>query len=1008
MNSLLNPIYKDWQAGDTYGSYRIEQLLSDSVLGNFYVAADIESGDTCVLFLLPAGMSKLHNKLAERLLSNLQKLQQVDSSSILELESVQRIQGRIVLRYQHQPVISLTRYVINNPRSNGIYGLEQEKVKNILLQLGHAVRAARSAGIGHYFMTPDFVFVNPDSGKIKLAGCGVFEQLNYRHFETFISSAIHPIGNQDFEKIRFAAIEILSPEMRNLKRVHIRSDFYCLGMCAYFMLTGFKPVRNWTLPSVARTDIHQGWDLFISHCLEYNPDKRFPHISSFIADLEGLEELHAQPKREGRRIMRTLNKIPLPQSIERKFSPVTLLYLRLGLLGVAGALAIFSAIVFSEIIFSDFADSDLSSIAPQRVELSQQANLVLQLPADRIRVQISGRSTGSFLVTDGQLNLRLIPGNYSLHLSSPFLQDKRVALTVSRDTSFETIAMRENFSSVRIQNGVGGAELWAGTGPERFYFVDYFDQEGALNLSNRLYAGTYYFQMRSAHYLDYHWDAQVIGIEGVHELSAQAIPHPAKLFITGHTGVRVSINGSDFQHLPIDIDEIQAEQPVVVEFSAPGFRNHTKELILKAGEAYSLIAPQLEPQVGEVGFDFYLGGSRIRSAEKLSGFRLNTNGKSSLSVNQLPASLPPGDYTWQVSHPELVTQKIDTVVSDGELTTVKLDFEYKPGIVKLESLHLNQSVFTIDGRKVRPVDGQLEIVPGKEVLLRWEVRDFQPAEIKFQLEPGQAKVWSPEWIVLKGPEKESPWQIPYTDVIFEWIPAGEVRMGSPLSEEMRLPNEGPETVVEITNGFWAMRHEVSQRFYQSIVGENPSRFVNPGHPVENINWYEALAFASQLTESERRAGRLPENYVYRLPTEAEWEYMAKGGVEDDRPFHFGFTASRSHGHFSGVYPRGHMEPSPVASVAYGTMEVGQFAANGFGLYDIHGNVAEWTLDHYLDRLPGGRQQNLFRGEGGRGRVVRGGSWSDNVHRTRLAARTAVNENTRRDSVGIRLVLAREL
>lgn len=233
-------------------------------------------------------------------------------------------------------------------------------------------------------------------------------------------------------------------------------------------------------------------------------------------------------------------------------------------------------------------------------------------------------------------------------------------------------------------------------------------------------------------------------------------------------------------------------------------------------------------------------------------------------------------------------------------------------------------------------------------------------------------------------------------------------MGSPLEEEMRLPNEGPQTWVEISSGFWAMRHEVKQEFYQSVARENPSRYRNHNHPVESINWFEAMEFARQLTEKERLSGRLPKNYVYRLPTEAEWEYMARGGVKESLPFHFGHRASSINGQFSGFYPRGNQEASRAPAAEYGTVAAGLFEANGFGLFDIHGNVAEWTLDHYLDRLPGEKQKDLYRGSGGRGRVVRGGSWADSAHRTRLAVRSAVNEDTRRDSVGVRLVLAPEL
>ena len=1008
MNPLLNPIYSDWQTGETYGSFRIERLLSDSVLGNFYEASHVDSGASCILFLVPAGLSKLHKKLAERLIETKRKLEKADRSNILELEAIQRIHGRIVLLYKHQHVESLTSYVLNNPRSGNNYGLDQQKTREFLLQLGGAVRSARSVGIGHFFMTPDFVFVTHGSQKIKLGGCGVFEQLNYRHFETYISSAIHPIGDRDFEKVRFAAIEILSPEMRNLKRVHARSDFYCLGMCAYFMLMGYKPVRNWTLPSAARHDINSGWDLFISHCLEYNPDKRFPHAGNFIKDLEGLEELHSQPKREGRRIMRTLSKIPLPQRFERQFSPLALLNLRLGLLGLAGFFAIFSAFVFTEIIFSDFPDSEIASAGPQRMLISENANLIIQLPVEHIRVQVSGRSSGAFLVTDGQLYLRVAPGNYSLSLSSPFLQDKRVSLTVTRDPMIKSIQMQPGYSRLRIEQGAPIAELWVGTQSDKLLFVDYFDNNGILDITERLYPGQYYFQMRSPQYEDYTWEAQNLSLDEVLELKAVTNPLPAKLTISGNPDVKVRIDGSEPKAVPVVLPKIKAKQEITLEFSAKGYQNEIKKIKLKAAGEHHIVAPELVPQLGEMDVVFLLNGKSIESAEMLDGFSLNIPGKTLIAANQLPVRLSPGIHSWEITHPQLQTQSLETMVRDKELSRIELDFQYKPGIVILDYPDLKSSNITVDGMRISPVDGRLRLDAKKTITLRWEMRDFQPREKTVYLDPGQQWVWSPVWEPLEGPEMGLSWQIPFTDIHFEWIPPGSFRMGSPLTEEMRLPNEGPQTSMEITAGFWAMRHEVTQGFYQSIVGKNPSRYRNRDFPVESINWFEAMEFARRVTEKERAAGRLPENYVYRLPTEAEWEYFARGGVEELRSFHFGNTASRVNGHFSGVYPRSHTPQALEQPVDYGTIAVGQFQPNEFGLFDIHGNVAEWTLDHYIDRLPGGRQQNLYRGEGGRGRVVRGGSWSESAHRNRLAARSAVNENIRRDSVGMRLVLAPEL
>jgi formylglycine-generating enzyme required for sulfatase activity len=105
-----------------------------------------------------------------------------------------------------------------------------------------------------------------------------------------------------------------------------------------------------------------------------------------------------------------------------------------------------------------------------------------------------------------------------------------------------------------------------------------------------------------------------------------------------------------------------------------------------------------------------------------------------------------------------------------------------------------------------------------------------------------------------------------------WIPPGSFVMGSPASEQDRYDNEGPQTRVTITRGFWMSKYEVTQGEYRAIVGSNPSYFGgDTNRPVEQVSWRDATNYCGTFNAQERLAGRLPANYVYRLPTEAEWE-----------------------------------------------------------------------------------------------------------------------------------------
>ena len=126
-------------------------------------------------------------------------------------------------------------------------------------------------------------------------------------------------------------------------------------------------------------------------------------------------------------------------------------------------------------------------------------------------------------------------------------------------------------------------------------------------------------------------------------------------------------------------------------------------------------------------------------------------------------------------------------------------------------------------------------------------------------------------------------------------------MGSPETEAERWSEEGPQTVVTLTRGFFMGKYELTQGEYAEVMGSNPSGFRNGtvggwggtgdavtndvSHPVENVSWYDATNYCAALTEREREAGRLPSGWVYRLPTEAEWEYACRGGTTS--AFHYG-------------------------------------------------------------------------------------------------------------------------
>jgi formylglycine-generating enzyme required for sulfatase activity len=231
-----------------------------------------------------------------------------------------------------------------------------------------------------------------------------------------------------------------------------------------------------------------------------------------------------------------------------------------------------------------------------------------------------------------------------------------------------------------------------------------------------------------------------------------------------------------------------------------------------------------------------------------------------------------------------------------------------------------------------------------------------------------------------------------TNMVF--IPPGTFRMGSPTNEADRLPGEGPQTAVTISQGFWMGKYEVTQEEYQSLMSTNPSAFKGDlSRPVESVSWSDATNYSGKLTQQERAAGRIPTNCVYRLPTEAEWEYACRA-----------WTSTR----FSYGDDPGYADLTNYAwyqdNNGITTRPVGQKLPNLWGLYDMHGNLWEWCQDWY-GTYHGGTAIDPQGPATGLYRVIRGGSWSSGAGPCRSAARSTTPRLNGGDFIGFRVVLA---
>jgi formylglycine-generating enzyme required for sulfatase activity/tRNA A-37 threonylcarbamoyl transferase component Bud32 len=239
------------------------------------------------------------------------------------------------------------------------------------------------------------------------------------------------------------------------------------------------------------------------------------------------------------------------------------------------------------------------------------------------------------------------------------------------------------------------------------------------------------------------------------------------------------------------------------------------------------------------------------------------------------------------------------------------------------------------------------------------------------------------------------------------VPAGSFLMGSPPGEEGRAADEGPQHRVTFDRPFYLGAFEVTQGEYEKVSGVNPSHFATTGegrkqvegrdtsrYPVETVSWEDARAFCRALSArpGEKVAGR-----TYRLPREAEWEYACRAGTEG--PFHYGGVLSCVLANFDGNRPYG---GAPKGVSRQNTVPVGMFPPNGFGLFDMHGNVWEWCEDWY-ERYADKLSHNLKEHRRDDDRVLRGGAWNFAAAECRSARRSARAPTLRGPYYGFRVL-----
>ena len=286
------------------------------------------------------------------------------------------------------------------------------------------------------------------------------------------------------------------------------------------------------------------------------------------------------------------------------------------------------------------------------------------------------------------------------------------------------------------------------------------------------------------------------------------------------------------------------------------------------------------------------------------------------------------------------------------------------------------------------------------------------------------------------PEFSKNFVVPTVAVEMIAIPQGEFIMGRKINEVRGCTDELPQRKVKIDYPFWAGKTEIANYQYRFLFPQHTERPYDgyplnlTSQPVVQVSWHNATKYCEMLTFHEQKAGRIPPGYEYRLPTEAEWEYICRATT--DTYFYWGNTFGEVGKEYANALDRHSAEyenvplykESPEHDGHYVTAPVASFKPNAFGLYDLAGNVWEWCWDWYnpaaYRKLPDlnplqstpvvtelterGNFERIQKIES-TSRVIRGGGWLSPPSDCRSATRDSVVPEKKDNGIGFRIVLA---
>jgi formylglycine-generating enzyme required for sulfatase activity len=981
-----------------FGRYVLEAVLGQGGMGVVWRARDEELSDLVALKFLPEVVAR-DAAAVDELREETRNALRLTHPNIVRIRNFEREGSVAAVSMEYVDGATLSHLRLQRPGKV----FSAEALAPLVAQLCAALDYAhRQAKVVHRDLKPANILVTKD-GAVKITDFGIARSLTETH--TRLTGRVGATSG---------TLVYMSPQEVAGKKATPADDVYALGATLYELLTGKPPFHTGDIthqilqqPPASLAErraeleakgrpVPAAWEETILACLAKEPGNR-PQSAGVVARRLGLAGLEGNDlgHAEGNRVESLLADDR--DTVRRVAAP------RAGAANLCRRKSKQQArshIVEQPQVSAPDATGSVFAIPPAPAALPREYTVAVD-PADAgSRLWLGPASDVE--VKDGKAVLKDLPdGEQELIVQAPGYEPFTTRVTVKDGRG----SVEAKLVPVR-----GVAEITARPGTQ-VAVVDKRGREtqlgtvpacGVLKVENLLILGRYTLRLE-------HADCAAVTVPGFElmlgrtiKVAAVQTPLPGELRVFSvPTGAKVRVNGAMAGTTPATIKDQPSEQALRLEVFLRGYRRMEQVVTLQPKEIRSVNVGILEARSGTL--ELQLANAEVGMA----GLAIRIDERSVDAGPALTAApfrlggLEVGSHTVEIAHPDHEPWRQGVTVRDQETTAVNVELNPKPGTVSCETtpagasvvinggkLQVRDMTFLNDETKAELVTPLRGTLPPGEYTVRFELKGYKAAARTVTVAANRTVEVSASLEKFLGPEVGQAWAVPDLNLEMACIGPGMFTMGSPALESGRSRDEGPQTQVTLTKGYWLGKTEVTQAQWEALMGSNPSGIKGSDRPVEQVSWDDAMEFCRRLTERERSAGRLPEGYAYTLPTEAQWEYACRAGTIGQ------------YGGDGNLDDMGWYEHNSGGK----THPVGQKRANAWGLHDMHGNVWEWCLDWYGD-YPGGSVCDPTGPDSGPGRVLRGGGWLDAAGFCRSAFRYWRDPGDRFGILGFRLALS---